>query len=99
MFWKIKSIKHTGTLGSRYEDRIDDIYPERIGRIVSFIPTDITVGQSFRIPYVKDANGAPMVFKALITSKVKSWAMNNDMFTVETKNSIYEFEYVDEEDV
>ena len=40
-----------------------------------------------------------MVFKALITSKVKSWAMNKDMITVETRNSIYEFEYIDEEDV
>lgn len=34
MLCKITSIKHSGTCGERGTDRIDDRYPQRIGRVV-----------------------------------------------------------------
>lgn len=72
MLYKITSIKHSGTCGERGTDRIDDRYPQRIGRVVKLDIDYIEIGYPLVIRYVKDSDGTPMKFSFLKTSYVTS---------------------------
>lgn len=103
MLYKIVSIKHSkGELKGL--DRQDNGYLIRIGRIISLDINDILIDFPLLIKYVRDSDGTPMRWiMPLRTSFVKSFKYvkdNNEDVTyinVETQNSIYEFEKVDDE--
>lgn len=94
MEYRIKSIKHSGKKGERGTDRTDDRYPMRIGRTVEVTPFDIVPGVPLWINYLKDSDGSDYSNMTLRTSFVVDVDGNDDLFTVETNNSIFEFERV-----
>ena len=102
MLYKIKSIKHSGTYGERGTDRTDGRYPLRIDRIVDFDIKDIEVGYPLLLQYIKDYDGTPMKFSLLKTSNIVEVTNIGELgisplsVIVETENSIFEFERVDE---
>lgn len=103
MLYKIKSIKHSGTCGERGTDRTDDRYPQRIGRVVELNIDDIEIGYPLLIRYIKDSDGTSMKFSLLKTSCVKNYITIDDLegivkyITIETENSIFKFERVNDE--
>lgn len=103
MLYKITSIKHSGTCGERGTDRIDDRYPQRIGRVVKLDIDYIEIGYPLIIQYIIDSDGTSMKFSLLKTSCVKNYITINDLegivkyITIETENSIFEFVKVDDE--
>ena len=103
MLYKIKSIKHSGTCGERGTDRTDNRYPLRIGRVVELDINYIEIGYPLLLQYVKDYDGTPMKFSLLKTSKIKNCIIIDDLegitkyVMIETENSIFEFERVDNE--
>ena len=100
MLYKIKSIKHSGTCGWRGTERTDGRYPLRIGRVVSLEYKCLETGYPLVIRYMKDSDGSPMRFSLLKTSNVIDFKIefrSYDLYVVvETENSIFEFERVDE---
>lgn len=100
MLYKIKSIKHIGTCGERDTDRTDDRYPLRIGKVVKLNIDHIEIGYPLLIRYI---DGTSMKFSLLKTSCVKNYITIDDLegivkyITIETKNSIFEFERVNDE--
>lgn len=100
MLCKITSIKHSGTCGERGTDRIDDRYPQRIGRVVKLDIDHIEIGYPLLIRYI---DGTSMKFSLLKTSCVKNYITINDLegivkyITIETENFIFEFVRVDDE--
>ena len=103
MLYKIKSIKHSGTGGERGAERTDDRYPLRIGRVVMLDRNYIEIGYPLIIQYIRDSDGTAMRFSILKTSNVKNYITIDDLegivkyITIETENSIFEFERVDDE--
>ena len=103
MLYKIKSIKHSGTCDERNTDRTDGRYPLRIGRIVNLDVDYIEIGLPLVLRYVKDSDGTPMKFSLLKTSNVVEvtsvgeLGINPLRVIVETENSIFEFERVEED--
>ena len=100
MLYKIKSIQHSGTFGERYSERTDGRYPDRIGRIVYIDVKNIEYNRPLIIWYIKDSDGTPMRMKYLKTSHVKGFGLNGvtKYLTVETENSIFEFEKIYEDE-
>ena len=102
MLYKIKSIKHNGTCDECGAERTDDRYPQRIGRVVELNIDDIEIGYPLLIRYIKDSDGTSMKFSLLKTSCVKNYITVDDLegivkyITIETQNSIFEFERVDD---
>lgn len=103
MLYKIVSIKHSKG-GVKGLDRQDNGYPIRIGRIISLDINDILIDFPLLIKYVRDSDGTPMRWITLLrTSFVKSFECiknkNGEIIciNVETQNSIYEFEKVNDE--
>lgn len=102
MLYKIVSIKHSGTCGKRGTERTDGRYPLRIGRVVKLNIDDIEIGYPLLIRYIKDSDGTSMKFSLLKTSCVKNYITVDDLegivkyITIETQNSIFEFERVDD---
>ena len=96
-YYKIKSILHNGRKGKRYTNRTDGKYPNRINRIVEIDERDIVIGAPYFIQYVKDEHGNDYRNMVLTTSYVTDWDyLYEDTIYIETYNSIYEFEMVDE---
>ena len=95
MLYKIKSIKHSGTCGERDTERTDGRYPLRIDRVVKL--GCIEIGYPLIIQYVRDSDGTSMEFSLLKTSNVKNYIISDDEMSIETENSIFEFERVDDE--
>ena len=103
MLYKIKSIKHSGTCGERGTERTDDGYPQRIGRVVKLDMNYIEIGYPLLIQYIRDSDGTSMRFSLLKTSNIKNYIVTDDLegivkyIMIETENSIFEFERVDDE--
>lgn len=104
MLYKIKSIQHNGTFGEKYSERTDGRYPDRIGRIVYIDVKNIEYNRPLVINYVRDSDGTPMRMKYLKTSCVKDFEVFEELqdkitecLTVETENSIFEFERIYED--
>ena len=97
-YYKIKSILHSGRKGERYSPRTDGNYPSRINRIVEFDKhKSITKGIPFIFDYIKDEHGNDYSDFYFRTSCVVDWDFVYDnVIRVETNNSIYEFEKVEE---
>ncbi|MDU6263771.1 MAG: hypothetical protein E6600_04645 [Anaerocolumna aminovalerica] len=87
--YKIVSITH-----SDGAPRNDGRYPQRIGRIcgkpIAFI------GQPLFIEYIYKADGSDYRGYTLRTSLVERVSETGSRITVETMNSIYEFEKVED---
>lgn len=111
MLYKIKSIKHSGTCGERGTERTDDGYPQRIGRVVKLDMNYIEIGYPLLIHYIRDSDGTSLIhsdgtsmrFSLLKTSNIKNCIIIDDLegivkyIMIETENSIFEFERVDDE--
>lgn len=103
MLYKIKSIKHSGTCGERGTERTDDGYPQRIGRVVKLDMNYIEIGYPLLIQYIRDSDDTSMKFSLLKTSNIKNYIVADDLegivkyIMIETENSIFEFERVDDE--
>lgn len=90
--YKIKSIRHSGTKGTRGLERTDGRYPIRVGRIVRLDLNRLSVGERFILDYVKDENGNDYSGYELRCSIIRGiHAVSERLFCVETNNTIYEF--------
>nr|WP_297933166.1 hypothetical protein [uncultured Lachnoclostridium sp.] len=104
MLYKIKNIKHSGTYGKRDTERTDGRYPIRIGRIVNLDVDYIEIGYPLVVRYVRDSDDTPMKFSLLKTSNVVSANSVGEVecdpsfIVVETENSIFKFERVEEDE-
>ena len=96
MKYKIINISHTGNSGKRDETRKDGRYPLRIGRIVDLDIQKIRVGESLNLDYLLDADGSDYGGKRLITSPVANLNKLERKLIIETVNSIFEFEKIED---
>lgn len=87
--YKLISIQHNGNKGERYTDRTDGRYPLRVSRICELEQVDM--GLPLIIRWVKDQNGNDY-YSTLRCSRVKGLSQEENIFTVETINTIYRFE-------
>lgn len=98
--YKLISIQHNGNKGERYSDRADGRYPLRVGRICELEQVDM--GLPLIIRWVKDKNGNDYC-GTLRCSKVKGLSQSitpeENIFTVETINTIYRFEILKTDEV
>ena len=95
--YKIKSITHSGRKGNRGTPRTDGRYPQRVGRIVKINLKNLVLGTPLILDYVKDENGNDYSNKMLNCSRIQSTHMvTSKLLVVETCNTIYEFEEVEE---
>jgi len=94
MEYKIKSIKHSGRKGARMTDRTDGRYPDRVGRVVEFKPTEYDIGFPFILKYLRLADGSDYSGMWLQCSRLVkiSSTLDDETVFVETLNTIYEFE-------
>lgn len=76
------------------ETRVDGRYPIRIGR-TCYRPEPI-VGVPLIIGYIANADGSDYAGFFLRTSLVVNYLESGNKLTVETVNSIYEFEKVED---
>lgn len=91
--YKIKSIAHSGTKGTRGLPRTDGRYPLRVGRTVRLDIEHITVGIPLILEYVKDENGNDYSGYYLRCSIIRGIHFIGDKCgCIETNNTIYEFE-------
>lgn len=95
--YKIKSITHSGSKGNRGIARTDGRYPLRIGRTVEIDLKNLVEGIPLIISYVRDEKGNDYRGYYLKCSSIQSiHIVSEKLFTVETNNSIYEFEKSEE---
>lgn len=95
--YKIKSITHSGRKGNRGTPRTDGRYPQRVGRIVEINLKNLVLGTPLILNYVKDEHGNNYRGSILNCSRIQSTHMvTNKLLVVETCNTIYEFEEVEE---
>lgn len=98
MLYKIKAIKYNGSAGPYGEDRIEEDYVRRIGRIVRFSIKNIEPGYPMYCRYEYDSDGTPYINSSwLRTSTVKKVnVIQTGDLTIEvhviTLNSIFIFE-------
>lgn len=94
MEYRIKSIKHSGRKGIRMTDRTDGRYPDRVGRVVEFEPTEYEVGFPFILKYLRLSDGSDYSGMWLQCSRLVkiSSTYDDDVVLAETLNTIYEFE-------
>lgn len=95
--YKINSILHSGRKGERGTPREDGRYPLRIGRIIKLDIKYLREGIPLILDYVKDENGNDYKGYLVCTTIIDWDYVYNDVIRVETKNSIYEFKEVEEE--
>ena len=99
-YYRIKSILHSGRKGERNSPRTDGRYPSRINRIIELNDDikngDIISSMPFTLKYVKDENGND--YRGYLeTSRVVDWDFVFwNVIRIETNNSIYELEKVEE---
>ena len=96
MKYKIINISHTGNSGKRGETRKDGRYPLRIGRIVDLDIQKIRVGELMNLNYLLDTDGSNYGGKHLITSSVTNLNKLERKLIIETVNSIFEFEKIED---
>lgn len=94
--YKLISIQHNGNKGERYTDRSDGRYPLRVGRICELGKVDM--GLPLIIRWIEDQNGNDYS-GTLSCSRVKGLSLEENIFTVETINTIYRFEIVKTDEV
>ena len=98
MLYKIKAIKYNGSAGSYGEDRVEEDYVKRIGRIIRFSIKYIEPGYPMYCRYEYDSDGTPYKSGSwLRTSTVKKVnVIQTGDLTIEvhviTLNSIFIFE-------
>lgn len=98
MEYKIKAIAHSGTKGTRGLPRTDGRYPLRIGRTVRIDISHLVEGTPLILEYVKDKNGNDYSGYFLRCSRIQGiHIVTENLFVVETNNTIYEFEKEKEE--
>lgn len=91
--YKIKSISHSGKKGNRGIERTDGRYPLRIGRTVGIDLKDLIIGTPLILSYIKEEKGNDYSGYYLQCSRIQNiHIVSEKIFTVETDNSIYEFE-------
>lgn len=96
-------IREKYDMKAEFHGKIDDRYPQRIGRVVKLDIDYIEIGYPLIIQYIIDSDGTSMKFSLLKTSCVKNYITINDLegivkyITIETENSIFEFVKVDDE--
>ena len=96
--YKIKMILHNGRKGIRGSERTDGRYPLRIGRTVMIDLQKLVKGTPLFLSYLKDKNGNDYTGYCLKCSRIQNiHVISEKIFTVETNNSIYEFEKESEE--
>lgn len=96
--YKIKSIRHSGTMGTRGLPREDGRYPKRVNRIVRLDVDNLQVGTPLTLYYVKDENGNDYSSYYLHCSTIQGIHFVLDKVgCIETRNTIYEFEKESEE--
>ena len=100
-YYKIASILHSGKNGERGTPRTDGKHPFRINKIIEINDDiyngSIQVGFPMLAKYIKDENGNDLWQLYLQTSPVVDWDFIYDgLIRVETFNTIYKFERVDE---
>lgn len=96
--YKVKSISHSGTKGTRGLPREDGRYPLRVGRTVNLYIPCVSVGRPLVLEYVKDENGNDYSGNNLYCSTIVGIHFVSDKIgCVETQNTIYEFEKESEE--
>jgi hypothetical protein len=96
MKYKIINISHTENSGKRGETRKDGRYPLRIGRIVDLDFQQIRVGEPMNLNYLLDADGSDYSKKHLTTSSVTNLNRLERKLIIETANSIFEFEKIED---
>ena len=96
MKYKIINISHTEKSGERGEPRKDGRYPLRIGRIVDLDFQQIRVGEPINLNYLLDTDGSDYGGKHLITSSVANLNKLERKLIIETVNSIFEFEKIED---
>lgn len=97
MLYRIAKITYSGTNGNntRGLDRKDGRYPLRINRIVDIDVNDFRIGDIGCIRYIKDAQGNDYN-NTLYTSTIISIKATIGTIILETVNSIYVFESIDD---
>lgn len=96
--YRIKSISHSGTFGTRGLPREDGRYPKRVNRIVKLDVDNLQVGMTLTLDYVKDEHGNDYSGYYLHCSTIQSIHFVSDKVgCIETRNTIYEFEKESEE--
>ena len=95
--YKIKSISHSGRKGNRGVERTDGRYPLRIGRTVNIDLKNLLEGTPLILSYVKDEKGNDYSGYLRCSMIQSIHIVSENLFTVETNNSIYEFEKESEE--
>ena len=88
--YRVKSIKHTGTMGERGCERQDDLYPERKLRILLVDENRITKGERLFVECLGN------FMKSMITSPVVDYRIYGNRLTIETENSVYRLERLHE---
>lgn len=96
MKYKIINISHTGNSGKRDETRKDGRYPLRIGRIVDLDVQQIRVGKPMNLNYLLNADGSDYSKKHLTTSPITNLNKMERKLIIETVNSIFEFEKIED---
>lgn len=94
MEYKINRILHSGTKGIRGIERTDGRYPMGIGRTVDLNLDDIQNGYPMILNYIKNADGSDYSNMYLRTSCVSTIIKMPRTVTIETLNSIFEFEKI-----
>lgn len=96
--YKINSILHSGRKGKRGIPREDGRYPLRIGRIVELDVSKLNEGTRLILNYIKDENGNDYSGLCLLCSAIKDWDyVYDNRIRIETNNSIYELEEVEDD--
>ena len=94
--YKLISIQHNGNKGERYTDRSDGRYPLRVGRICEV--EHVNIGFPLIIRWIKDQNGNDYS-STLRCSRVKGLSQEENIFTIETINTIYRFKILKTDEV
>lgn len=97
--YKITSIKFGGTCSNRGENKTDEYSKIRIGKMIRIDETnEPKVGQCAYLPYVSGPKGRVLIWNAMITSYITKIDDKDTMVILETQNSIYEFEKMEEQE-
>lgn len=95
--YKIADIQHSGRFGERGMARNDGRYPRRIGRTVTDETVDnCEVGRQLILQYVADEKGMDYSDRFLCCSKLMGKSQEKNKVILETNNTIYCLEKVDE---
>lgn len=95
--YKIIDIQHTGSFEERGTQRKDGRYPKRIGRTVTDeLVNSSKPGNQLILQYITDENGNDYSDKFLCCSKLMNKSFQENQVILETRNSIYVLEKIDE---